>query len=133
MTPEQIALVQTSFDHVLPIVDAAAALFYERLFELDPTLQPLFRGDMRAQGRKLMSMLGMTVKGLNRLDDLIPAVQELGRRHAAYGVLDNHYDSVGAALLATLHAGLGERFTPEVRAAWASAYALLAGTMRAAV
>ena len=87
---------------------------------------------MREQGRKLMTMIRFVVKGLQRLELLIPSVQELGRRHAAYGVLDNHYDSVGAALLATLHAGLGARFTPEVRAAWASAYALLAGTMRAA-
>jgi len=130
MNHEQIALVQTSFEHVLPIADAAAALFYERLFALDPTLQPLFTGDMHEQGRKLMTMIRFVVKGLHQLELLIPSVQDLGRCHAAYGVLDNHYDTVGVALLATLDQGLGERFTPEVRAAWVSAYILLAGTMR---
>jgi len=132
MTPEQIALVQTSFAQVLPIADTAAALFYNRLFELDPSLKPLFKGDMREQGRKLMTMIRVVVNGLNRLDQLVPAVQELGRRHARYGVTDAHYDTVGAALLATLHQGLGEAFTPDVAAAWAMAYALLADTMKAA-
>jgi len=132
MTPEQIALIQTSFAQVLPIADTAAALFYNRLFELDPSLKPLFKGDMREQGRKLMTMIRVVVNGLNRLDQLVPAVQELGRRHVRYGVTDAHYDTVGAALLATLHQGLGEAFTPDVAAAWAMAYALLADTMKAA-
>ncbi len=132
LTPEQIALVKKSFEHVIPITDTAAALFYRRLFELDPALRPLFQADLYMQGRTLMSMLGMTVKGLDRLDDLVPAVQKLGERHRGYGVTDGHYATVGAALLWTLEQGLGERFTPEVRAAWASAYALLADTMRAA-
>jgi hemoglobin-like flavoprotein len=132
MNPEQIALVQASFEHVLPIADAAAALFYERLFALDSTLQPLFTGDMREQGRKLMTMIRFVVNGLHQLELLIPSVQNLGRRHAAYGVLDKHYDTVGVALLAMLDQGLGERFTPEVRAAWVSAYILLASAMRAA-
>jgi len=132
MTPEQIALVQTSFAQVLPIADIAAALFYGRLFELDPSLKPLFKGDMQEQGRKLMTMIRVVVNGLNRIDQLVPAVQELGRRHARYGVQDAHYDTVGAALLATLHQGLGEAFTPDVAAAWATAYGLLADTMKTA-
>ena len=132
MNREQIALVQTSFEHVLPIADVAAALFYERLFELDPALRLLFKGDLYEQGRKLMSMLAMTAKGLGRMDDLIPAVQKLGERHRGYGVTGDHYATVGAALLWTLSQGLGERFTPEVQAAWSSAYTLLASTMRAA-
>ena len=132
MNREQIALVQTSFEHVLPIADVAAALFCERLFELDPALRLLFKGDLYEQGRKLMSMLAMTAKGLGRMDDLIPAVQKLGERHRGYGVTGDHYATVGAALLWTLSQGLGERFTPEVQAAWSSAYTLLASTMRAA-
>jgi hemoglobin-like flavoprotein len=132
MTPDQIALVQTSFAQVLPIADTAAALFYHNLFELDPALRPMFRGDMAEQGRKLMTMLRVVVNGLTRLDQIVPAVQELGRRHARYGVRDEHYDTVGAALLSTLQQGLGNAFTPEVAAAWATAYALLAGTMKAA-
>ena len=132
MTPEQIKLIQASFALVLPIADTAAALFYGHLFELDPSLKPLFRGDMGEQGRKLMTMIRVVVNGLDRLDQIVPAVQELGRRHARYGVRDEHYDTVGAALLATLHQGLGDAFTPAVAAAWAAAYGLLADTMKAA-
>jgi hemoglobin-like flavoprotein len=132
MTPEQVLLIQASFAKVLPIADTAAALFYGRLFELDPSLRPLFQGDMREQGRKLMTMLRVVVNGLHRLDQLVPAVQELGRRHAAYGVADEHYDTVAAALLWTLHQGLGDDWTPNVEAAWVVAYTLLADTMRAA-
>ena len=102
MNTEQIALVQDSFSHVLPIADTAANLFYTRLFELDPALRPLFRGDMQEQGRKLMAMLRLAVNGLNRLDTLVPAVQDLGRRHVGYKVEAAHYDTVGAALLWTL-------------------------------
>ena len=132
MTPEQVLLIQASFAKVLPIADTAAALFYGRLFELDPSLRPLFQGDMREQGRKLMTMLRVVVNGLHRLDQLVPAVQELGRRHAAYGVADEHYDIVAAALLWTLRQGLGDDWTPNVEAAWVVAYTLLADTMKAA-
>ena len=132
MTPEQVLLIQASFAKVLPIADTAAALFYGRLFELDPSLRPLFQGDMREQGQKLMTMLRVVVNGLHRLDQLVPAVQELGRRHAAYGVAGEHYDTVAAALLWTLRQGLGDDWTPNVEAAWVVAYTLLADTMKAA-
>lgn len=132
MTPEQITLIQTSFAQVLPIADTAAALFYGRLFELDPSLKPLFKGDMHEQGRKLMTMIRVVVNGLKRLDQLVPAIQELGRRHAGYGVRADHYTTVGAALLWTLGQGLGDQFTPEVEAAWVAAYTVLAETMQAA-
>ena len=132
MNSEHIALVQRSFADIVSLTDIAAAVFYERLFVLDPTLRALFHGDMRAQGRKLMAMLRAAVTGLSRLEELVPVVQELGVRHRSYGVKDAHYATVGAALLWTLEQGLREQFTPEVRAAWTSAYALLADTMRAA-
>ena len=132
MHPEQIACIQTSFAQVLPIADVAAALFYQRLFELDPSLRLLFNGDMAEQGRKLMTMLKVVVNGLTRLDTLVPAVQALGRRHAGYGVSDEHYETVGDALLWTLHQGLGESFTPNVAAAWSTAYTLLADVMKQA-
>jgi len=130
MTPEQIALVRASFAQVLPIADAAAALFYDRLFALDPSLRPLFRDDLTAQGRALMGLLREAVLGLDRLDRLVPDVRELGRRHAGYGVEDRHYATVAAALLWTLERGLGAAFTPETRAAWAAAYTLLATVMQ---
>ena len=132
MNPDQIALVQSSFAHVVPISDTAATLFYTRLFELDPSLRPLFHTDMPSQGRKLMDMLRVVVNGLNRLDELVPAVQALGRRHAAYQVEDQHYEIVGAALLWTLRQGLGEGFTADVEDAWKAAYAVLSATMQAA-
>ena len=132
MTPEQKTLVTQSFEQVLPIADLAASLFYNRLFELDPTLRPMFRGDMQEQGRKLMLMLRVAVANLNRLDVLIPAVQQLGARHGAYGVQPAHYATVGTALLWTLEQGLGPAFTPEVRAAWTTVYTTLAEIMQQA-
>lgn len=132
MTPEQIALVRSSFASVVPIKETAADLFYGRLFELDPSLKPLFKGDMKEQGLKLMAMIGTAVGGLDRLDSIVPAVQALGRRHIGYGVKTEHYDTVGSALLWTLEQGLGAAFTPEVKSAWTSAYGVLAGTMKEA-
>ena len=130
MTPEQKVLVQQSFAKVVPIADQAAALFYQRLFSLDPSLQPLFRGNMEEQGRKLMKMIGTAVNGLDDLDALVPAVQDLGRRHVGYGVKDGHYDTVGAALIWTLEQGLGDAFTNPVREAWVTVYGILASTMK---
>jgi hemoglobin-like flavoprotein len=131
-TPTQTALVQRSFAIIAPIADDAAALFYQRLFEIDPSLRRMFPEDMTGQRKKLMQMLTAAVKGLDRLDQLVPVVQDLGRRHATYGVTDAHYDTVGAALLWTLRMGLGKGFTPEMKEAWTTVYGLLATTMRAA-
>jgi hemoglobin-like flavoprotein len=132
MDQESIRLVQQTWKQVDPIREQAAALFYGRLFELDPSLRPLFKGDMAEQGRKLMNMLATAAMGLDRLDSIVGEVQALGRRHVAYGVQDAHYDTVGAALLWTLEQGLGDAFTPQVKAAWAEAYTLLADTMKPA-
>lgn len=132
MTPTQKSLVQRTFAAVVPIADEAAALFYGRLFELDPSIRPLFKGDLGAQGKKLMQTLGYCVGKLDALDELVPAVRELGRRHVAYGVTEGHFETVGAALLWTLEKGLGPAFTPEVKEAWATVYQTLAGTMIAA-
>jgi len=107
LTLHQKTVVQASFATIAPIADDAAALFYRRLFELDPSLERMFRGDMTEQRRKLMQMLTAAVKGLDRVDQLVPVVQNLGRRHATYGVEDRHYERVGAALLWTLEKGLG--------------------------
>jgi len=132
LTVHQKTLVQESFAIVAPIADDAAALFYRRLFELDPSLERMFRGEMSEQRRKLMQMLTAAVKGLDRLDQLVPVVQDLGRRHANYGVEDRHYDTVGAALLWTLEKGLGKAFTPETKEAWTTVYGILATTMKQA-
>ena len=132
VTPTQKTLVQETWASIAPIADDAAQLFYRRLFELDPSLRAMFPGEMTEQRRKLMNMIGAAVRGLDRLEQLVPVVQDLGRRHAGYGVADRHYDTVGAALLWTLEKGLGDAFTPEVKDAWATVYGLLASTMQAA-
>jgi hemoglobin-like flavoprotein len=131
MTRNQKQLVQATWKQVLPIADEAASLFYQRLFEIDPSAQALFGAtDIAQQRKKLLQVLSMAVAGLDRLDMLTGIVEDLGRRHAGYGVVDAHYDSVGAALLWTLEQGLGENWTPEAANAWTEVYELLAGVMR---
>ncbi len=132
MTPEQITLVQQSWDAVTPIADKAADLFYGRLFELDPSLQSLFPEDMAEQKKKLMQTLAVCVNGLNDLGEIVPAVKALGQRHVTYKVEDSQYETVGAALLWTLEQGLGDAFTPEVKEAWATVYTILSTTMKEA-
>src|ERR1700719_3541038 len=111
MTPEQQTLVRGSFAKVAPIAAQAAAMFYDRLFRLDPTLRPLFKGDMTEQGQKLMAMIATAVLNLHRLDEIAPAVRDLGRRHTEYGAVAAHYDTVAAALVWTLEQNLGADFT----------------------
>ena len=126
-----IDIVQDSWEQVQPIADTAAQLFYGRLFELDPSLQPMFaKSDMIEQRKKLMQMITVAVRGLRRLDELVPAVEALGRRHVGYGVTDAHYATVGAALIWTLEQGLGAAFTPELRAAWVETYTILSSVMK---
>ena len=130
MTPEQVHLVKDSFRDVLPIRTAAAALFYERLFTIDPGLRALFPAtDMEQQGNKLMSALAFVVHGLDRAETILPAIRQLAQRHVGYGVKDEHYTTVGQALIETLAGGLGSAFTTDVRAAWQAAYALLSTVM----
>ena len=133
MKAEQIHLVKETWVQVVPIADTAAELFYSRLFTIDPTTRTLFRAtDMREQRRKLVQVLSVAVNGLGKVDTLVATVEELGRRHAGYGVTDTHYDSVGAALLWALGHGLGPSWTSAAADAWAHAYGLLAGIMRRA-
>lgn len=132
LTPQEIEHVQGTWAAVVPIADKAAELFYGRLFELAPELRPLFKTDMKDQGKKLMQMIGTAVAHLNKLGEVVPAVQALGKRHVGYGVQDSHYDTVGAALLWTLGQGLGDAFTDEVEAAWTKVYSTLATVMKEA-
>jgi hemoglobin-like flavoprotein len=129
MTPEEKSLVKETFAQVVPIADQAAALFYGRLFEVDPSLRPLFKTEIAAQGKKLMQTLGYCVSKLDALDELLPAVRELGRKHVAYGAKESDYTTVGGALLWTVEQGLGPAFTPAVKAAWTTVYQALAATM----
>ncbi|CAG1018173.1 Bacterial hemoglobin [Burkholderiaceae bacterium] len=129
MTPSQISLVRSSFELVAPIALQAAQLFYAHLFQADPSLRSLFRGDIEQQGERLMVMIGRAVQMLDRPQMLVPALRALGARHDGYGVQASHYATVGAALLKTLSLGLGAAFTPEVAQAWTAFYGLVSRCM----
>ena len=132
MTPHQIELVQSTFRSVQPVAGTAGELFYKRLFEIAPATAVLFKGDMGRQGRNFMQVLAVAVGGLSNLSTLVPMIQQLGLRHIAYGVRAEHYDAVRRALLWTLALTLQDAYTEEVRSAWATAYAMLAGVMKEA-
>jgi hemoglobin-like flavoprotein len=129
MTPDQVKIVQDSFAKVAPIADQAATLFYDRLFEVAPTVRAMFPSDLTAQRKKLMATLAVVVGGLSNLESVLPAASALAIRHVSYGAKAEHYPVVGGALLWTLEQGLGEAWTAEVAAAWTAAYATLSGYM----
>ena len=129
MTPQQITLVKDSFALVLPIADDAAELFYKKLFELNPDYKSLFKGDMVEQGKRLMKMIATAVNSLDRLDEVVPAIQNLGKRHVEYGIKKEDYAVVGEALIWTLGKGLGDKFTDDVKDAWIDVYTILSDTM----
>ena len=131
MQAEQILQIRTSLAQLRPVAGLAGTCFYERLFELDPSLRPLFKANLKLQGRKLIDMLRFIALHLDRLPVLVPVLVELGVRHREYGVFDAHYETVGQALLWTLEHLLGPDFTPEVREAWSEAYTILAHLMQA--
>jgi hemoglobin-like flavoprotein len=129
MTPAQITLVQESFAKVAPISEQAASMFYDRLFEVAPTVKAMFPADMTEQRKKLMATLAVVVKGLTNLESILPAASALATRHVSYGAKPEHYPVVGGALLWTLEKGLGEAWTPELATAWTDAYGVLSGYM----
>ena len=130
MQAEEIALVRQSWAKVNEDAEQAAALFYRRLFEVHPDLQPLFKGEMDEQGAKLIRMIGKAVDALEDLEPLDRVIRMMGARHSGYGVRDEDYAKVGDALMWTLEQGLGDALSPATRAAWASVYEDLAGLMR---
>ncbi len=129
MTPEQVKLVQSSFEKVVPIAGTAGDLFYDKLFEIAPETRKLFPDDLSDQKEKLISMLSTAVNNLHQIETIVPAVQDLGRRHVDYGVTAEQYKPVGAALIWTLEQGLGDAFTPDVKEAWVTTYNTLESVM----
>ena len=129
MSPTQINLVQESFAKVAPISEQAATLFYDRLFEVAPTVKVMFPADMKEQRKKLMATLAVVVNGLSNLESVLPAASALAKRHVSYGARPEHYPVVGGALLWTLEKGLGDGWTPELADAWTAAYGTLSGYM----
>jgi nitric oxide dioxygenase len=131
VTPQQIELIQASFEKAAPHSELAAEMFYGRLFQIAPHVKPLFKGDIKEQGRKLMAALAMVVNSLDNLDAVVPVAKSLANKHVTYGVKRDDYQPVGEALIWTLSEALGDSFTPETRDAWLAAYTILAGVMMA--
>ena len=129
MTPEQITLVQSSFERVGPDLSALATRFYQELFARDPALRPLFTTDMALQKVRFSDKLTELVHAIPRLDELLAHTRALGARHVDYGVRVADYKTVGEALLAALAGVLGDAFDVQTREAWYTAYNLMAETM----
>lgn len=132
LTDSQVRLIQGNFQKVIPISELAAQIFYDKLFEYDPSLRKLFKGDIKSQGKKLMLTLKTAVQGLNNLDGLVPVLENLAKKHVSYGVSIDDYTPVGNALLYTLKQGLGDEFTPEARKAWVELFHTITLVMRSA-
>ena len=129
MTPKQIENVMNTWDFVVLNTAEAGKIFYDRLFEIDPKLRSLFKGNMESQEQKLISMITFVVHKLNNLNEVVKDVKALGERHSNYKVLPEYYNTVGAALLWTLEQALGSKWNDEVREAWTKAYTILSSTM----
>src|SRR5437762_5819967 len=129
MNSTQAKLVQDSFAKVAPISEQAAAIFYDRLFEVAPAVKAMFPADMKEQRKKLMATLAVVVNALSNLESVLPAASALAKRHVNYGAKPEHYPVVGGALLWTLEKGLGQAWTPDVADAWTTAYGTLSGYM----
>lgn len=130
ITTEQIELVKKTWGKVVPIADTVAKLFYDRLFETNPQIAPMFDGtNPPEQRRKLMEAINMAVISLERFETMVPVIRNLGYHHVFYGVRDWHYGQVGTTLLWTLDAGLGEEWSNEAAMAWAIAYQMIAEVM----
>ena len=132
MNAAQRKLVQTTFAKLAVMPEVAGALFYERLFAINPSFRPLFKNDMRVQVGRLMTMLSMVVYNLHQPGQILPAMRDLAVRHVGYGVKLADYDALRDALLCTLEQALGEDLTPAVREAWTVCYDELAGEMKEA-
>ena len=133
MDAKQIELVQRTFEkRVRPIAQEAGEIMYKRLFEMEPSLEPLFKGDIKRQGEMLMTAIGLAIQSLDQPEIVAESVRELGKRHAQYGVQSRYFNIFGASLMWSLEQVMGPDFTPEVKDAWGEAYAILAKAMRAA-
>ena len=128
-TDSEIELVRTTWEKASADPEAAARLFYGKLFETAPAVKPLFTSDMTEQGRKLMQMIGVAVNNMDRLEEIVPALIEMGKRHDEYGAQPEHYPVVGEVLIDTLSTALGDEFSEEAEQAWSKTYSALASTM----
>ena len=129
LTAREVAGVRATLELAEREREALAAAFYARLFETDPATRKLFTIDMAEQGRKLLEMLDAIADGLDQPASLVERLQELGHRHAGYGVRPGDYATLGAALMWTLAEVLGERFSEEARRGWLALYGSISAAM----
>ena len=129
LDPEQKHRLRKTFALVERQSHVAALVFYQRLFELNPMLRPLFKTDIELQAAKLMDMLSSALSLMEKPEELNETLEELGARHVGYGVKTEHYETVGDALLAMLSTVLGKDFTADTRKAWTDLYQFIASTM----
>lgn len=129
MTPRQIELVENSWDFILMNTNEAGIIFYNRLFEIDPSLKSLFKEDIKSQSQKLVSLITFAVHKLSNFSEIISDVRALGMRHRTYKVKPEYYQTVGKALLSTLEKGLGDQWNRETKEAWATLYDTLSQIM----
>jgi len=132
LTPEQKRLVKLSLNNLLPASDVAAGLFYSKLFELEPSLRHMFMGDMQGQERKFVNMLSIVIANLDRIEQVTPAIEALGRRHSGYGVEARHYETFGTALLWAVEQTAGPDSLSGTKEAWQALFSYLAGIMQKA-
>ncbi len=132
LSDEQLRLIRQSFDLVRENLEPSSTFFYEELFRRAPKLRSLFRDDLAGQGMKFMTTLAVIVDNLHQPEELAGRYTDLGALHARLGVRAAMFVPMGEALLATIREVLGEGYTPEIEAAWRTAYqdmaaALIAG------
>jgi hemoglobin-like flavoprotein len=132
MNKQQIELLQRMFTKVEPVAQEAGELFYGRLFDMDPSLRPLFKGDMKTQARMLMTAIGLAVQGLDHPEVVTPQLAHIGQRHVTYGAMPADFDKFGAALQWALAQTLGDDFTQPVREAWGEAFKFITQGMKTA-
>ncbi|HEY0641096.1 MAG TPA: globin domain-containing protein [Pseudonocardiaceae bacterium] len=124
-----VALIRDSFAVVEPRADEAARFFYAMLFSLAPATRELFPVNMEAQRSRLLRALVHVVQMVDRPDELVPFLRQLGRDHRKFGVVARHYEAVGTALIGTLARYAGDAWTPPAERAWTDAYTLVSRTM----
>ncbi len=129
MNEEKKKLVQTSFARIVPKAEYAAKVFYGRLFETLPEVKPLFKSDLKTQGIKLFQVISFAVCSLDNLDELLPLLHDLGRRHVKYGTQEHHYAYISDSFIWTLEKVLKDEFTPEIKQAWLDTYSLMSAAM----
>ncbi len=129
ISSEHVRLLQESYRLFEPASDLVATLFFLRLQEIAPEVQPMMQGDMNEQRKQLLIAIGLTVASLERFDDIVPSLKLLGSKYRAIGVEPYHYGGVGEALLWTLKQSLASNWSPELEDAWTALCTVVAEAM----